>query len=202
MRKNRIDLKIKKTPSFMGCWLSNNKELFKNIINFYDDNLQLHRTGMTGEGLNPDRKSSTDITIKPIDLKKPEYSDFNDYFELLYGCFIDYVEQWPFLKKLQGLDIGPFNIQKYEKGDHFSYVHSERMSLKYSDRVFAWMTYLNDVKSGGETYFDHFDLNIKPETGKTLIWPSEWTHAHSGGIVNEEKYIITGWINFPSYEDD
>ena len=59
------------------------------------------------------------------------------------------------------------------------------------------MTYLNNVKDGGETNFSHYGIRVKPEIGKTLIWPAEWTHAHNGGIVNSgEKYIITGWMNF------
>ena len=40
-------------------------------------------------------------------------------------------------------------------------------------------------------------IKIKPETGKTLIWPAEWTHAHRGSVLNGgEKYIITGWLHF------
>ena len=46
------------------------------------------------------------------------------------------------------------------------------------------MTYLNDVEDGGNTYFTHYNLRIKPEIGKTLIWPAEWTHAHCGEILN------------------
>ena len=117
----------------------------------------------------------------------------------MYKCFIDYQLQWPFLKSVvKNVDIGAFNVQKYSKGDHFSEVHSERSSLPQSDRLFAWMTYLNDVDDGGKTNFAHYDIKIKPEIGKTLIWPAEWTHAHSGEILNNgEKYIITGWMNFP-----
>ena len=60
------------------------------------------------------------------------------------------------------------------------------------------MTYLNNVDDGGETYFNHFDLKIKPEIGKTLIWPADWTHIHSGEILNSGvKYIITGRMHFP-----
>ena len=41
-------------------------------------------------------------------------------------------------------------------------------------------------------------LKIKPQKGKTLIWPAEWTHAHSGEVLNSGvKYIITGWMHFP-----
>ena len=60
------------------------------------------------------------------------------------------------------------------------------------------MTYLNDVENDGETEFLHYGLKIKPESGKTIIWPAEWTHAHAGEILKvETKYIITGWLCFP-----
>ena len=94
--------------------------------------------------------------------------------------------------------IGPFNIQKYDEGGHFRNLHAERTSLHTLHRVFAWMTYLNDVPEGGETEFPMYGLKIKPEKGKTLIWPAEWTHAHKGEIVTKgNKYIITGWMHYP-----
>ena len=63
-------------------------------------------------------------------------------------------------------------------------------------RVLAWMTYLNDVEDGGSTSFHHYDLDVKPEKGKTLIWPADWTHADSGKVLNSgTKYIITGWMH-------
>ena len=101
------------------------------------------------------------------------------------------------------MHVGSFNIQKYSPGDHFSKIHAERTALQDSHRVFAWMTYLNDVEDGGITKFHHYNIKVKPETGKTLIWPAEWTHAHSGEILNTGlKYIVTGWIHFPyNYND-
>jgi prolyl 4-hydroxylase len=62
------------------------------------------------------------------------------------------------------------------------------------------MTYLNDVndEDGGQTYYPHYDIRVKAEMGKTLIWPAEWTHAHAGEILNNGlKYIVTGWMHFP-----
>ena len=62
------------------------------------------------------------------------------------------------------------------------------------------MTYLNDVKKGGETEWYYQNLKIKPEKGLTVIWPSEWTHAHQGQIITKgSKYIITGWLNIPYF---
>ena len=59
------------------------------------------------------------------------------------------------------------------------------------------MTYLNNVEDGGTTNFEYYDIKVKPEIGKTLIWPAEWTHAHTGSILKSgTKYIVTGWIQF------
>ena len=113
---------------------------------------------------------------------------------------MDYREQWPFVKEfLTKVNIGPFNVQKYFPGDHFAALHSERTGLSTLHRIFAFMTYLNDVNDGGTTDFDHYGLKIKPENNKTLIWPAEWTHAHTGSVLKSgTKYIITGWFDFAS----
>ena len=99
---------------------------------------------------------------------------------------------------IKEIDIEPFNIGRYEPGGHFGVTHSERTSQSTLHRFFAFMTYLNDVEEGGETLFNHFNIKIKPKRGKTLIWPAEWTHAHSGKIVKSgKKYIITGHMHYP-----
>ena len=61
------------------------------------------------------------------------------------------------------------------------------------------MTYLSNVEEGGSTYFNHYDLDIKPTKGLTLLWPAEWTHSHKGNVLKSGlKYIITGWLTFPN----
>ena len=99
------------------------------------------------------------------------------------------------------LEIGDFNLQRYHAGQHFQAIHTERSSLGTLHRIFAWMTYLNDVdeKDGGSTFFSHYHLEIQPKKGLTLIWPAEWTHANKGSVLHaDSNYIITGWMNFPT----
>ena len=186
--------------NFVGSWNLENNNLCKEIINFFEKNQHLQMKGRTSDASNKKKvKSTTDITIKPNDLKDKNFNIFNNYMKELHKCYLDYQKQWPFLKSmLKSIDITPFNIQKYNPGDHFSTIHSERTSLNTLHRLFAFMTYLNDVDDGGETNFTHYNFKIKPETGKTLIWPAEWTHAHTGEILKSgTKYIVTGWMNFP-----
>ena len=45
------------------------------------------------------------------------------------------------------------------------------------------MTYLNNVEEGGSTYFKHYDIEIEPQQGLTLIGAAEWTHAHKGNTL-------------------
>ena len=200
MKRLTIKKKLifKKEPNFIGYWNINNDNVCKDIINFFEENVEMQEQGETGNGINLEIKKSTDINIKPNSLKDIKFKCFNDYIGELHKCFIDYQDQWPFLKAtINDIDIGSFNIQKYSPGGHFAKNHSERLSLESSHRVFAWMTYLNNVEDGGATSFKHYDIKIKPEIGKTLIWPAEWTHAHAGEVLNSGvKYIITGWMHF------
>lgn len=197
----RIELIGRTSPHFIGSWNINNDDLCKNIIDFFKNNSVLQKKGVTtGNTVNEEVKKTTDITINPESLKSKDYEIFVTYFDHLNKCFLDYKEQYPFLKTfIKKISIGPFNIQKYSSGDHFSRLHSERTSINTLHRLFAWMTYLNDVKeeNGGTTDFDSYKIKVKPEQGKTLIWPAEWTHAHYGSILKSgEKFIITGWIDF------
>ena len=197
----KIKLLQEDSPHFIGSWNILNDELCNEIINFFKNNPQLQKRGVTtGNTVNEEVKKTTDITINPNSLKGKDHEIFITYFNQLNECFLDYKEQFPFLKTfIKKIGIGPFNIQKYSPGDHFSRLHSERTSVNTLHRLFAWMTYLNDVKDedGGTTDFNYYKIRVKPQKGKTLIWPAEWTHAHYGSVLKSgEKFIITGWIDF------
>ena len=182
---NRINEK-NELINFIGSWQMSNYKLFDNIIKFFENNSHLHTQGSIDSGVNLAQKKTTDLTIDPIDLKDKNYSIFNDYFDELFKCYNDYKKQWPFVAdNFKSLDIPSFNVQRYLPGEHFAKIHTERSSTSTSHRLFAWMTYLNDLddNDGGATKFEHFNISVKPKKGKTLIWPAEWTHAHSGEVL-------------------
>lgn len=185
-------------PNFIGSFLVE-QELCKKVITFFNENSELHQQGLSGGKIDENKKKSTDLVIFPKNLDQTNFVTLHEYIEELNKCYKLYKKEWPYLNEpFEKLDVGPFNIQKYNEGGHFSKIHSERESLSSLHRLFAFMTYLNDDFEGGETYFLHYDLFIKPQTGKTLIWPAEWTHAHRGDIVKSgTKYIITGWLDIP-----
>ena len=185
------------TPNFIGSWILKDTDMCDEIVNFFEANPAYQGVGSIGGGVDESQKKTTDIPIKPKQLEQEKYKIFNTYINNVVNCFNDYKEQWPFLNTIKGMEIGTFNLQKYSPGGHFSAVHTERASSSTMHRVLAFMTYLNDVEEGGETSFHYYDINVQPKKGKTIIWPAEWTHAHSGELVKQgNKYIVTGWIQF------
>ena len=195
---NRIVLEGS-SPHFIGCWQIEKIGLCDDLIGFFEKNLEKQEQGKSAGAVNLNAKQSTDITVHPRDLEQPGYESIKEYVDCLFYCYKDYAEQFPFLGSLMPSTlIGSFNIQKYQPGGHFKLPHTERTSIQNSFRVLAWMSYLNDVEDGGSTTFAHQKMEVTPKKGKTLIWPAEWTHAHTGNIVNSgNKYIVTGWMHFP-----
>ena len=194
-RSNLIESKL--NPHFIGSWIID-YDLCDEIIAYYEKNKQKQKQGVTTGGINLANKDRQDLSLTPQELKLPENKIYKIYFQSLFECYKDYNLQWPFLSEVvNDLDIGRFNIGKYKPGQHFQKIHCERTSLSTLHRLFAFMTYLNDVDDGGSTYFNHYDLDIKPKKGLTLLWPAEWTHSHKGNVLKTGlKYIITGWLTF------
>lgn len=85
-------------------------------------------------------------------------------------------------------------IQKYAKGDFFKW-HTDYCG--FDQRFLAYILYLNDVDSGGETVFIS-GKRVKPEKGKLLVFPTNINYVHKGEELKKgTKYIITSFSLVP-----
>ena len=110
-------------------------------------------------------------------------------YKKIYPVLDDDIAVWGMIENM--------NVQKYKPNEGYLKWHTENSNLISSHRMLVFMTYLTDVKKGGETEWFHQKLKIKPEKGLTVLWPSDWTHLHRGcPALEEEKYIITGWYSY------
>ena len=161
------------------------------LIEYHNNNMEYKNMGKS-IGAN-EMKKSTDVTVFPASQNPFVLM----YKKLLFGYVREYNASYD--NPLAELTIADgFNIQHYKPGEGYLNWHSERSIHLTHQRALTFMTYLNDVEDGGTTHFSHYNIEIKPEVGKTLIWPAEWTHAHNGKILNSGvKYIVTGWMHFP-----
>ena len=150
MQRIAIDSGASLSPNFIGSWIIQPPSLCDELITFFDSHPEHQAQGKTAGGLNLNSKKSTDLTIRPHELSQPGHEPVQEYLRQLFACHQDYAEQWPFLREVvPKVEVGSFNIQRYEPGGHFLKVHSERTTLATSHRILAWMTYLNDVEDGG-----------------------------------------------------
>jgi hypothetical protein len=122
--------------------------------------------------------------------------NLSDYFyKGMEICINKYIQQYRILEGLQGYAVYDLKLQKTLPLQGFHAWHYENVTKVTCMRKLVVMLYLNDVEEGGETEFLYYPKRIKPEAGKFLIWPAEFTHTHRGNApLAGEKYIITSWV--------
>jgi hypothetical protein len=90
-------------------------------------------------------------------------------------------------------------VKKYEPGssDQFD-IHVDVQDHSSAKRYLAFLVYLNDDFSGGETDFPYNQLTVKPKTGTVLVFPPTWQYPHRGMPVKEgsPKYIMSTYLHY------
>ncbi|WP_017444890.1 prolyl hydroxylase family protein [Gayadomonas joobiniege] len=116
------------------------------------------------------------------------------------------------ISRFLGLPTGYGEVmqgQHYRVGEEFKahtdYFDADELIYhggQMGQRTFTVMIYLNDVIDGGETYFVHSKLALKPVQGRALIWNNltldgalNGASLHQGKpVLCGEKFIITKWF--------
>jgi len=157
------------------------------------------RLGVDGDyQVDTDKKDSYDLNVVSVPEDLGLKFSLPDYYLALKDCIDEYVKSNDILKCLAPLELGESPIiQHYKPGGGFKLPHFERTNRMSSQRALVWMTYLNDVSDQGGTHFHFQDYTATPQIGKTLVWPTDFTHTHAGiPSPSQDKYIITGWLSF------
>ena len=150
--------------------------------------------GITTSGLSEDHKISMDLhsdnwtgegwSIIYSVLKDALHSHIIKYYAELGSNFLPYKTT---------IDSG-FQVQRYTANVGKYEFHNDFWIDERGFRTLAYIFYLNDVETGGETEF-YNGTKVKAEKGKLLIFPALWTYTHKGNMpISNDKYIITGWI--------
>jgi len=90
-----------------------------------------------------------------------------------------------------------FRLKKYdpERKDHFA-MHTDVGTYASARRFLVMMWYLNDVAEGGETFFPHMNLYIKPQRGRLLMFPPFWMYPHEAKVpISNAKYVIGTYLH-------
>jgi hypothetical protein len=186
--------KINKQNNFIAGWYLPDKKLCKDLINLFEKS-SYKKDGLISNKIDKLKKDSTDISFNLFS----QEDLIQKYIKNLSLILEEYKKKYKYADNPQdSWEITEdFNIQRYLPNQGFHSYHTERSSVSSSLRHLAFMTYLNNVKDDGETEWFYQNLKIKPETGLTVIWPTDWTFTHRGiPSKTETKYIVTGWYSY------
>ena len=89
-----------------------------------------------------------------------------------------------------------FRIKKYNPGgeDRFD-THVDVIDHSTARRYLAFLWYLNDVDTGGNTIFR--DFMIQPKRGSLLVFPPMWMFPHKGDPpISGSKYIMSTYLHY------
>ena len=85
---------------------------------------------------------------------------------------------------------------------HHDYIPSDKMKNQ-GVRILTCFIYLNDVKKGGHTVFDH--ISVTPKKGRAILWPNvlstnpddidETTHHEAKPVLIGEKFAANFWVH-------
>lgn len=120
------------------------------------------------------------------------------FYEVLSDVYKNhYSQKYNILTKLFQHTPKGMGIQRTGPGQGYHSWHVEQGNVASSNRIIAYLLYLNSIEDGGETEFLYQGLKIKPEQGKLVLFPTAYTYPHRGNpIYNGYKYVISGWFTF------
>lgn len=126
------------------------------------------------------------------DLNKELYKIYKSAFQLIKKCIDDYATSWEIgIEKYE-----PLNFVKYTYPNNYFGLHTDHSPSTV--RTVSAILYLNDDYLGGELNFPRIDgLNIKPETGDIIVFPSTYTYQHeSTPMLQGTKYVVLAFTDY------
>jgi hypothetical protein len=176
-------------------------ERCEQMIEWFESNIDLQLDGAVSGNLN----GRNDNYVIP-DFKKakqsnplPDHPISHLMTNIIFDSYKHYYEMRP--APVQNVCIRDYSIRVYEKNTGYFKQHVDQSAGGTVKRLFAIIMYLNDVHEGGETEFPHYDIKVKPEKGKVLIFPCSYLFPHQGNMpLSNDKYIATAFINYIDLE--
>ena len=141
------------------------------------------RPGTAGNQVNPNARITD---IHDLDNQSEIHKELLNTF--LAGMS-EYVNHYKHLSISNGEHL---RIGRYQEGGHYS-THADSSDGK---RILSGVIYLNSDYEGGEIYFPNQNIELKPEAGMLLLFPSNFLFIHgSKPITKGNKYICVSWFS-------
>lgn len=112
---------------------------------------------------------------------------FQDVVTPYFNASIETLEEPAALKYEPG---GKFDL--HADSEHWS--AAEQRWVRSHDRDYSVLLYLNDGYEGGAISFPNFKLQIQPQRGMLLTFPSDHRFTHEAEpLIAGERYVLVSW---------
>lgn len=173
------------------------------LINFFEWCLENNKTFDRGDDTSSLIKKDNSIQLNDLSITYnfDSISKYIRHFNTVFWdeCYSLYAKDFSELLSYKRVTVNSYKIQKTLPSEGYHVWHSEHGNIDFSNRFAVWILYLNTIlpEDGGETEFLYQRKRVSPKTGRLVIWPAGFSHAHRGNPpLNGVKYIMTGWVEF------
>ena len=141
-------------------------------------------------------RSFTQVTLQ----QHPEWESLASH---LQNVFFEYIDIYS--KDINTVDgqfpeqfaFEQFRMKRYLPNDVDEFRdHVDVGNYNSARRFLVFFLYLDDNEQG-HTTFPQWNIAVKPEIGRMLMFPPMWTHLHAGTkAVHKPKYIIGSYLHY------
>ena len=132
---------------------------------------------------------------------KEQHFISSELFGSLETALKHYFIIYPYAEKNIKAREKTMHVLKYKESG-FLPAHSDH---GISSRVLSALLYLNDDYEGGTLRFPHLGLELKPQAGTILFFPSNFVYVHEvDAVTSGTRYSLPNWYHnrkHPYYSD-
>ena len=167
------------------------KQFAKQLIAMFEESPHLHED-VTLKG----HRSFQQITLQYHTELRPFGNALQDVFDMYIRKYMDDCNVTDMMFPQQ-YSYEMFRMKRYMPNDVDEFAdHVDVGNYDSARRFLVFFLYLDDNEAG-HTTFPQFDIAVKPETGRMLMFPPMWTHLHAGTKpVKKPKYIIGSYLHY------
>ena len=194
-----------------AIWVYHNTlsdELCDGIWDFYYSNIDRATEGKTSGGFYPDTKKTLDFAQTADTFSEEQRQVYNEFDKKIYESMkvavSMYVEKYDWIQRCPNMIDTGYLWQGYKKGEGYykEHIDGECWSPHVADRILAIVAYVNTLEEGGETYFRHQDVSVKPIKGSVAIFPTHWSYPHQAMVpMSSDKLILSSFVVYPDYHN-
>ena len=173
-----------------------NEEWMDDLLEFFEtsDSLGLNSHTKDNGHASVNRDMDEIYLTDPITMQRVSGRFLQYFYHELWKKIVPvYTEKFSIL---EGHNFGTtmLKMKRIKPGGGFHTWHYENKSNLH--RKLVVQLYMNDIEDAGETEFLYQSKRFSPKRNRLLVWPADWTHTHRGNppIGNEDKYILTTWL--------